>query len=146
MCSSRLYLISPICISRVSILLVIHPSSNERNLSAIHREMEAYCLIRGIECSTHPIVCHDTPAVGSHWHFPSPSLQCYGLELGSIRAHPEMAPNRPHTSARVLRMWNLRVPFLPCCVSPCMFHLHEILLWSTGEWLAHDSCTNDIPH
>ncbi|BAD53197.1 HGWP repeat containing protein-like [Oryza sativa Japonica Group] len=98
--------------------------------------MEAYRLIWGTNCSSLPIVCHEAPAIGSHWHFPSLSLQCYGMELGSIRAHPQLAPNQPHTFARVLRTLNLRIHFLPCCVSPCMFHLLEFLLWSAGEWRA----------
>ena len=106
--------------------------------------MEAHHLIWRLGCP--PIGCHEAQATGPHWYLPSLRLRCCGVELGSIRVHPELVPNLPHTSVRVLRMMNFPVHFLSCCTSPCMLHLHEILLWSAEEWLVHGSCTNDTPH
>ncbi len=106
--------------------------------------MEAHHLIWEVDFP--PRECHEAHAIGPHWRLPRLRLRCYGVELGSIRVHPQLVPNLPHTSARVSRMMNFLVGSLSCCASPCMFHLHEILLWSAGEWLVHGSCTNDTPH
>ncbi len=88
------------------------PSPNERNLSATRWGTEAYRLIWGNKCSCSPSVCHEAPAISSRWHFPRPSLRCCGVELGSIRVHPQLASNQPRTSAQMLRMLNLLDSFL----------------------------------
>ncbi len=106
--------------------------------------MEAHHLIWKVGCP--PIGCHEAHATGPHWHSLRLRLRCCGVELGSIRVHPQLVPNLLHTSVRVLRMMNSLVHSLSCCASPCMLHLHEILLWFAGEWLVHGSCTNDTPH
>nr|BAD15950.1 hypothetical protein [Oryza sativa Japonica Group] len=53
--------------------------------------MEAYRSIWGNECSSSPSVCHEALAIGSHWHSARSNLRCCGVELVTIRVHPQLA-------------------------------------------------------
>ncbi len=86
MCSVRLYWISPVCTSRVSILLVISPKSQQEELEHHSQGDGGTPLDLGGWLS--PNVCHETHAIGPHWHSPSFRLRCCGVELGSLWVHP----------------------------------------------------------